>query len=156
VGTASTTYKRSAGDEIPFTPGDSVVVAVPGAVGGYPAANIRAKTAEAFSAEDVVMPTGTNALQLRWTRASNATDVAMIVSLRFSPPGASGTLTRQVICSFEDDGIDSIPFRQYEPWSTNNGQIDDIVLTRLRTAFSTASDALLEVISTYVYPPPIR
>jgi hypothetical protein len=155
VGTAGTTYKKPAGAEIPYTPGDSIVVSVPGSVGGFPAAEIRARTAEAFAVEPVAMPTGTNAIQLRWTRSTDFNS-AMIVSLRYSAPGSSGQLNRQILCAFTDDGVDSITFRQYEPWLTNNGLLSDLYLTRLRTVFQAVPDGLLEVISTYQVPTPER
>lgn len=148
----STTYSLS-GASAPFTytPGDSVVVKVPGSVGGFPTAEIRAKTAEAFAMDPVVAPDGSDPIQLRWTAAHNL-ESAMVLSLRYAS-GTSSVLNRQVLCTYQDDGIDSIPFRQYQTWKTGGGT-KEVVATRLRTAFVAAGDAVLEVVSTYQVPTP--
>lgn len=151
-----TTYKRAIGADIPFTPGDSIVVTVPGAVGGYPNSTIRGKTAEALTLQPIAMPSGNQAMQLRWNLPSNQLDVAMILSLRYAPANGNGQLSRQVVCSFTDDGVDSIPFQQYQTWINNSGTLENIIATRLRTSFATVADGLLEVIATYQYPTPIR
>jgi hypothetical protein len=143
-------YKRS-GDVIPYTPGDSVVVSVPGALGGYPAAQVRGKTAEAFTLSPITRPTGTDSMEVRWSLPHDQNS-AMILSLRYS--NSSGA-RRQVLCSFQDDGLAYIPFRQYQPWSNNGGRVEDIVATRLRTTFQVVNNAIFEIISTYQVPTPL-
>lgn len=156
TGSAGITYRHS-GDAIPYNPGDSVVVNVPGALGGYPTAEIRGKTAEPFTLSPIVRPSGTDSMEVRWSLPHDQNS-AMIVSLRYS--NSSGA-ARQVLCSFVDDGLAYIPFRQYQPWSNNGGRVEDIVATRLRTTFRVVrddarkQDVVLEIISTYQVPTPV-
>jgi hypothetical protein len=152
TGTTSTLYVKPNGETIPYTPGDSMVVTIPGAVGGYPAATIRAKTAEAFNADTIPVPAGSEAIQLRWDRGHDLGS-AMIVELRYNPTGGSQP-TRELLCSYTDDGVDSIPFRQHQPWSSGTASAREVVFTRLRTNFINVSNGLLEVISTFQRPTP--
>jgi hypothetical protein len=145
--TTSITYEKNG---IPFRPGDSIVVTIPGATGGYPAAEIRAKTAEAFTINDIPTPTGSEAIQLRWTAGEDLAS-AMILELRYS---GTNNLPRELLCSYADDGVDSIPFRQHQPWSAATSTARTVVATRLRTNFKVVGDGLLEVISTFAVPTP--
>lgn len=145
------TFYQPSGGALTFTPGDSVAVSVPGAVGGYPQSSVRAKTAEPFTMSDVSIPAGTEAIQLQWTPSTDANS-AMIVSLRYAAEGAAGQ-NRQVLCPFVDDGVDSIPFRFYDEWAAGSQQT--VVSTRLRTRYVIApSNAILGVVSIYQVPTP--
>jgi hypothetical protein len=136
-----------------YTPGDSIVVTVPGVSGGFPAGTIRAKTAEAFTfPTNIPIPAGTEAIQLAWSLPQDENS-AMIVSLRYETTQNPGILTRNVLCTFKDDGVDSIPFRWHQNWSTAPGQ-RVVVATRLRTHYEAAAQANLGVISTYQVPTP--
>jgi hypothetical protein len=61
--------------------------------------------------------------------------------------------TRNVLCTFVDDGVDSIPFRWHQNWSTSSG-VRSVVATRLRTNYVAAGEGNLGVISTYQVPTP--
>ena len=136
-----------------YTPGDSVVIEVDGVAGGYPGGTIRAKTAEAFSfPTNLPIPAGTEAIQLQWTAPQDPRS-AMIVSLRYATTANPGVVTRNVLCTFVDDGVDSIPFRFHQNWSTSTG-VRSVVATRLRTNYVGVGDANLGVISTYQVPTP--
>ena len=136
-----------------YTPGDSIVIDVTGASGGFPAGTVRAKTAEAFDfPAQVDVPAGTEAIQLTWDPSHDANS-AMVVSLRYATIQNPGTLTRNILCTFVDDGVDSIPFRWHENWSTSSGA-RAVVATRLRTSYVGTGDANLGVISTYQVPLP--
>jgi hypothetical protein len=138
---------------ISYTPGDSIVVDIPGAPGGFPSGNIRAKTAEAFTFPAIIdPPAGTEAIQLNWSEPESPEGSVLVVSLRYATE-ASPSLNRQVLCNFKDDGIDSIPFRWHQTWSASSGE-RAVVATRLRTNYVVAGDANLGVISTYEFPPP--
>jgi hypothetical protein len=142
-----------AGGPISYVPGDSVIVTVPGAVGGFPAGDVRGKTAEAFTFDPVTVPTGTHPIQLRWSRADDFNS-AMIVELRYAPASTGGVISREVLCAFNDDGVDSIPFDVYQNWSDQTNTVTEVVATRLRTSFKTVTNGILEVISTYQVPTP--
>jgi hypothetical protein len=145
------TYYEPAGGALTYTPGDSVVIDVPGAAGGFPSATIRAKTAEPFTMSEIDLPTGTEAIELDWTPASGSGS-SMVVSLRFVGEGST-TFNRQVLCTFRDDGSDSIKFAWYGEWAAAAER--DAISTRLRTNYTTASgSATLGVVSTYQVPTP--
>jgi hypothetical protein len=138
---------------VAFNPGDSIVVTVTGVSGGFPAGTIRAKTAEAFAfPADIPIPAGTEAIQLTWTAPQDPRS-SMIVALRYATVTNPGVLTRNVLCTFVDDGVDSIPFRWHQNWSTSDG-VKDVVATRLRTNYVGLGDGNLGVISTYQVPTP--
>jgi hypothetical protein len=147
------TYELPSGQTIPYTPGDSIVLTVPGAVGGFEALTIRGKTAESFTMDPVTVPSGSEAIQLRWTASQNPGS-ALILELRYHPTGGA-TPTRELLCSFADDGIDSIPFIDHAPWSAGTASAREVVATRLRTSYlNTASGGLLGIISTFPVPTP--
>ena len=138
---------------LPYTPGDSIVVNTTGVSGGFPTGTIRAKTAEAFAfPTDIPIPAGSEAIQLEWT-APEASGSAMVVSLRYATSQNPSVMTRTVTCTFIDDGVDSIPFRWHQNWSTSSGP-RAVVATRLRTNYVAAGDANLGVVSTYQVPTP--
>ena len=153
AGVGEITYELPSGQTIPYTPGDSVVLTVPGAVGGFPGSTIRAKTAEAFTIDPINVPSGSEAIQLRWTPSQDPRS-ALILELRYHPTGGA-TPTRELLCSFADDGIDSIPFTQHQPWSAGASSARQIIATRLRTSYiNTSTGGLLGVISTFPVPTP--
>lgn len=136
-----------------YTPGDSIVVDVSGVAGGFPAGTIRAKTAEAFGfPADIPIPAGTEAVQLTWDIPQDQRS-AMVVSLRYATSQNPSVATRNVLCTFVDDGRDSIPFRWHQNWSASSG-VKAVVATRLRTHYVAAGEGNLGVISTYRVPTP--
>ena len=138
---------------LPYTPGDSIVVNVTGVSGGFPAGAIRAKTAEAFTfPTDIPIPAGTESIQLQWTAPQDQRS-AMVVSLRYATINNPSLPTRNILCTFVDDGIDSIPFRWHQNWSSSTGA-RAVVATRLRTTYVSVGDANLGVVSTYQVPTP--
>ena len=138
---------------IAFTPGDSIVLSVDGVPGGFPGGTIRAKTAEAFTfPTNFDVPQGTDAIQLTWTAPLEPRS-AMVVSLRYATSVTPSLLTRNVLCTFVDDGVDSIPFRWHQNWTTSTG-LREVVATRLRTHYVGVGDANLGVVSTYQVPTP--
>jgi hypothetical protein len=149
----STTYQVPSGNYLPYTPGDSIIVKIPGATAGYPASEIHGKTAEPFTIDPIVPPAGTETIQLHWTPATDGNS-AMILSLRYAPPGGS-TINRQLLCSFHDDGADSIPFRQHRYWSDEDVPLREVVATRLRTSILSRTDGVLEILSRFQVPTPL-
>lgn len=145
----SGTIYALANSDMAFTPGDSVMVSVPGATGGFPQVTLRGKTSEPFTINDIAPPGGTETIQLNWS-APSTSESAMIISLRFSSTGV--VLDRQVLCAFQDDGVDSIPFRWYQEWASSTTR--EVVATRLRTRYTQAGQAFFGVVSTYSVPTP--
>lgn len=136
-----------------YTPGDSFIVSVPGASGGFPQAGIRARTAEAFVLDPVTINL-TAPLQLRWNAATD-TNSAMILSLRWTPAGGGANFTQEIRCAYRDDGRDSILVGQFTAWADPTHERRQIHATRLRTAaVPNPQGGALQVISTYEYPRP--
>lgn len=154
TGATSTTYQRAVGSPIRYTPGDSIVVTIPGATGGYPASDIRGKTSEPFTNDDVLPLPATETIQFRWSTASDFNS-AMIVSLRFARAQDNGRLTQQVLCAFTDDGVDSVPFRNHRTWSDPTNTKREAVWTRLRTSIKSQNNGVLEIISRFQRPTPV-
>lgn len=148
VGASQTVYEY-AGGFLAYTPGDSVIITVPGAVGGFPQGTVRARTAEPFTMSTIDPPLGTETIHFTWTAASTPQS-AMIVSLRFATSGQ--TLNRQVLCAFTDDGADSIKYDWYGEWAAS--PVREVVATRLRTTYATVGGATLGVVSTFPLPTP--
>lgn len=152
-GAINTTYQRGALAPINYNPGDSLVVSIPGASGGYPAAEIRGKTAEPFTNDAVVAPTGTETIQFKWTTPTDLNS-AMIVSMRYARSQDAGRVTQQVLCAFTDDGADSVPYRNHRGWSDVSNTKREVVFTRLRTSIISQNDGVLEIISRFQSPTP--
>ncbi len=153
-GSDNTTYQKGALSPVSYTPGDSIVVTNPGATGGYPASEIRGKTAEPFTNDAVVVPPGTETIQFRWTQSSDFNS-AMIISMRYARAQDNGRLTQQVLCAFTDDGVDSIPYRNHQTWSNPANSKREVVFTRLRTSIKAQGDGVLEIISRFQTPVPV-
>lgn len=134
-----------------FNPGDSILITVPGTAQGFPGGSVKAKTAEPFAFPSVDIPSGTESIQLNWT-APQAPGSSIVVSLRYVS-GTASEFNRQVLCTFIDDGVDSIPFRWHQNWSSSSGNTA-VVATRLRTGYVAIGDANLGVVSTYQVPTP--
>ena len=147
-----TTYGLASGTTIPYRPGDSIVVRVPGANGGYPTTEVRAKTADAFTMQTVT-PQNVGYLQLRWTPAPD-TNSAIVLQLQFAPAGGSGAITREIRCAFRDDGVDSVALTQYQLWGVATNLKREVVATRLRTLLRNVNGGAMQFISTYQIPTP--
>jgi len=144
------------GGPISYNPGDSILVSVTGASGGFPAGSIRAKTAEAFDfPTTLTVPAGSDSILLNWTPPHDPRS-SLVVSLRYATSASPTVLSRNVLCTFTDDGAGSIPFRWHQYWSTSTGNVRDVVATRLRTSYVVAGEGNLGVISTYQVPTPPR
>lgn len=144
-----TAYNLASGS-VPYRAGDSAIVRVPGAAGGYPASEIRARTAEPFTLQNPVPP-ATGAMPLRWTAATD-TNSAMIVQMIWTPAGSQQA--REVRCAFRDDGVDSIPRSAFLLWSDSSNARRELIAIRLRTFLRNISGGAIQFTSTYQLPLP--
>ncbi len=145
-------YGLATGTTVAYRPGDSVVIKVPGVAGGYPAAEIRGKSAEAFTIQPIT-PVLNAVIPLRWTKSTDASS-ALIVSLQYTPAGSTSR-TQEIRCAFNDDGVDSIPARQHLAWSADANVNRRAVVTRLRTALFAVDGGAIQLISTFQVPTPL-
>lgn len=148
-GSGGTSYALT-GSTISYHPGDSAIITVPGVAGGFPGAEIRSRTSEAFTIAAITPSTTT--IPLTWSAAAD-NNSALLVSLQYMPSGA-GARTQEIRCAFTDDGVDSIPLRQHQAWSATTNVSRAVVDTRLRTAIQQIDGGVMEVISTYQLPTP--
>ena len=147
-----TNYNLAAGTTLPYRPGDSIVVRIPGANGGYPNVELRARTAETLNLQPLVPPT-TGYMQLRWNAATD-TNSSLVLQLLFAPAGGSGAISREIRCAFRDDGVDSISLAQYQEWSASANLKREVVANRLRTVLRNVNGGAIQFISTYQVPTP--
>ena len=138
---------------VPYTPGDSLVLTIPGATPGYPAATIRAMTAESFTIAPVGVPAAGAPIELSWTPAIRAGS-KMTISLRYATPG-SGTLNQQIVCHLIDDGAHAVPAELASGWRNAQGGNRETVATRLRTSEMEPPGAALQVASSFTVPTPL-
>ena len=138
------------GTRLSYTPGDSVVVTIPGNASGYPAQTIRGKTAEAFDIDPVVQPAIGDPVRLEWTQPED-NNSAFVVLLRYAAEGST-TINRQVACGFIDDGVAAISPQFANAWSQSTNK--DWVAYRLRTTRALVADGALQITSLFQRPTP--
>ena len=148
-----TQYRSRLTTGIPYTPGDSVAVVIPGAAGelGFAALSFKAKTAEAFTVQDFGTPAVGSRIDLRWTKGQDLNNT-MVFSFRYSGVNAD-TLNTQVYCQFRDDGADSIPSKYMGAWA--QARAKTWVASRVRTYVApVARNGYFDFISTFDVPTP--
>ena len=146
-------YRSGSATGIPYTPGDSMVITVPGDRNGFPTSVFRGRTAEAFTMVPLVVPANGNPINIQWTPATDANS-AMFVNFRFAS-GTAGSYDRQIACSFVDDGSGQVPATVATSWIQATQR--DMIAQRLR-AILTQVDvplAYLNVVSTFDWPTPV-
>lgn len=118
---------------IPFTPGDTVTVEIPGSVTGFPAATVVLRTAEAFTAGPIGIPAlAEEDLPLTWTAAPVAGSL-MTVALRYGNAFSNGQLNEQVFCGFTDDGSATIRAELLSGWRNAAPGLRESRIIRLRS-----------------------
>ena len=145
-----TRYVAPVGETIAFTPGDTATVTIPGAEEGFPEWTLKAKTAEAFTPQEVASPQDPEALQLRWSPAATSLGSKMLVSLRY--PSEDGENTLQIYCELNDDGSYDIEPQLSQGWRLAAASEKDVLWARWRITGQGKSGAALLVISTFQVP----
>jgi hypothetical protein len=147
-----TQYQSRITSGIPYTPGDSISVVIPGAAGdlGFSALSFRAKTAEAFTVQSFVPPAVGSRLDLRWTPGHDLNNT-MVFSFRYAGAG-SDVLNQQVMCQYRDDGADSVPAKYIAAWVSSSKQ--SWYSSRVRTWVAPAGRGYFDFISTFDIPTP--
>ncbi len=147
-----TQYKLRSPVAVPYTPGDSVSVVIPGASNGFPAISFKAKTAEAVTVTDFAVPASGARLDLKWS-AGQDLNSTMAFSFRYGALNAD-TLNSQIYCQFLDDGTDSIPSRYISTWAA--AKTRTWVATRVRTYVApVARSGYFDFISAFDLPTPV-
>lgn len=151
-------YRPPSGRVIPFVPGDTLTVQVPGAPGGFPAVSANIRTAEAFTYDSVVTPSTGQPMTLRWTTAPVAGSL-MTFTLRYANPfSADGLPNEQIFCAYTDDGTGTIPDDFLSSWRQAAPSSRSVRAVRLRSKeIVIDSRTRFAIVSTYgvpLYPPP--
>jgi hypothetical protein len=153
AGSLDPTYRSTLAAGIPYTPGDSMVITVPGDRAGFPASTFRGKTAEAFTMTPLVVPAAGNPINLTWTPASDL-HAAMFVTFRYTT-GTATSFNRQIACSFLDDGSGQVPATVAADWMLAVNR--DMTAQRLRSILMQIDVPLsyFNVVSTFDRPTPV-
>lgn len=125
------TYQLRSGGAIPYTPGDTLFLEVPGDDAGFPAANILVRTAEPFVFDEPGEGTEGQPLTVTWT-ASPLAGSLMTVSLRFNSIGGSDDPNAQIYCTFTDDGSGEVPANLTSSWIASAPASRSHFATRIR------------------------
>lgn len=145
-----TRYLVTGGTSLPFNPGDSATVTIPGSEEGFPSWTMKAKTAEAFTPQEVASPSGPETIQLRWSPAASGPGSRMLVSLRY--PSVDGGGMSQLYCELNDDGSHDLEPTLTTGWRAADPLEKDVVWSRWRITGQAKTGAALLVISTYQVP----
>lgn len=136
---------------MPYVPGDTVSVVIPGQADGYPAITFKAKTAEVLTVADFGTPTVGPRLDLRWTPGQDLNSTVSF-SFRYGALNAD-TVNTQIYCQFRDDGADSIPAKYMGVWA--QARVKTWVASRVRTYVApVARNGYFDFISTFDVPTP--
>ena len=137
---------------IPYVPGDTLSITVPGAPGGFPASAISIRTAEAFTHGTIGIPAANSDLPVVWTPAPSAGS-QMTFSLRYANSVSGGALNEQIFCSFNDDGAASINAKYLGGWiEALNGNRSTRALRVRAREVTVDSRTRLSLISSYGQP----
>jgi hypothetical protein len=129
-GLGITVYQLLTVPGIPFTPGDSLRLEIPGDVQGFPGTTLNVRTSEAFTFEPVGDPTDNQPLTITWTPPPMAGSL-MAFSLRFSS-GTSDVPDVQIFCMFNDDGSGQVPANLAAIWKASSPATRRVRATRIR------------------------
>ncbi|MBX9927562.1 MAG: hypothetical protein K2X99_01505 [Gemmatimonadaceae bacterium] len=140
------------GEGIPYAPGDSIRINIPGKNGGFPLANVSARTAEGFTLGPMPIVTPGQDLPVTWSPAGNATSM-MIFRLRYATE--QGTVDEEINCKFKDTGSAIIRARYLTNWSAVPATQRAVRATRLRSAsIATGPISRIGILSTFTVPTP--
>ncbi|MFN0100167.1 MAG: hypothetical protein ACKVS7_15975 [Gemmatimonadaceae bacterium] len=151
VGLPVRVYESSRSRGIPYTPGDSVAVDVPGSA-AFPTSSISVKTSESFTHAPIPVPAEGADILASWTAAPSAGST-MTYSLRYANSFSSGAQNEQLVCSFVDDGAATIPSGFLVGWRGAQGGNRGTVVTRIRSRqLELDARTRLLMVSTYSQP----
>ncbi len=124
-------YNFAAGSYLDFSTGDSALVTIPGAVGGFEAMSVKARLAEPFTAAPPPAYVTNTPMNLTWQAATFPGSI-MVVSLRYNAaPGASAPNV-EIACAFEDDGSAQIPIPFADAYGSSSPTTRDYAFIRVR------------------------
>ena len=148
-------YRSSLSAGIPYTPGDSMVITIPGDRSGFPTSTFRGRTAEPFTMAPLIVPPIGSPINITWTPATDP-NAAMFVTFRYVSNGSTATaFNRQISCSFVDDGSGQVSPSTAADWISATKR--DMIAQRIRTILAQVDVPLsyFNLVSTFDWPTPI-
>jgi hypothetical protein len=140
-------------EERPFVPGTAVSFRIPGAAGGFPAAEIASLTPPALSTLTPIpgLPQPTQPLTLTWEPVGDDSSRFEVILL-YAEPG-SLDYNKQLVCDWRDDGGGTIRAELLSGWATSEVQRAEV--TRYRTQSQQIGEAVLYLLTTFDTVPPV-
>jgi hypothetical protein len=131
LGLGITAYQLLTVNAVPFTPGDTLTIDVPGETGGFPGTVLKVKTAEAFTHDPIGTGTVGQPLGISWTPATSPGSL-MTFSLRLNTTGTADQPNAQIYCVFNDDGSGEIGAALAEVWRAALPESRSVQASRIR------------------------
>jgi hypothetical protein len=131
AGLGLTAYQLLTVNAVPFTPGDTLTINVPGEAGGFPATTLRVRTAEAFTHDPVGTGTSGQPLTITWTPATSPGSL-MVFSLRLNTSGTADLPNAQIYCVFNDDGSGEVSASLADVWRSALPASRSVQASRIR------------------------
>ncbi len=108
VGAVYPVYNFPVGGYLDFATGDSVLVSIPGATGGFETVAFKSRLAEPFTADPLPTYVENSPMTLTWEPATVPGSI-MVVSLRYGTGPDATAPNVEVACAFPDTGSAVIP-----------------------------------------------
>ena len=124
-------YQLLTVNAVPYTPGDTLTVEIPGDPAGFPGGVLKLKTAEAFTHDAVGTGAEGAPLTINWTAAPSPGSL-MTFSLRFNSSGTAATPDAQIYCVFADDGSGEVSTALAAIWRAALPESRSVKATRIR------------------------
>jgi len=124
-------YQLLTVNSIPYIPGDTLRVEVPGDAAGFPATTVSVRTAEPFNFTVPANPTQGEPMMLTWTPAP-APGSTMTVSMRLNNTGTGNTPDAQIYCRFNDDGSGQVDATLTAVWLASAPESRSVAFSRVR------------------------
>lgn len=124
-------YTFAVGSSLDFVSGDSALVSIPGAEGGFEAMAIKARLAEPFIADSLPTYVPDTPMNVTWQAATTPGSI-MLVSLRFSAEPGAVEPDVEIACAFEDDGSGQIPAVFVNAYGTAAPETQEHAFIRVR------------------------
>lgn len=115
-------YKLATGESMRIKPGLTAHVTIPGATNGFSAFDFDVPTADSLFVQPISADSGsTKALPLSWNAQTPGT-TQFVIDLQFNVSSDGSAPNSQILCSFNDDGEDTVPARLANLWRKGGAQ----------------------------------
>jgi hypothetical protein len=135
---------------VEFVPGDTVEFSVPATTDDLEALTLRARTAEAFTPDEIDISLASGGpFPITWTQPEVTTGSMMVYEFRYAS-GSSQLIDRETICFLRDDGESSVSLGQIAAFA--NSEVRESLVTRHRITTASVAGAIIHITSTLELP----